>query len=200
MKMYTTMHPSELLVAARRLLTQDFLLEEIPQFWFGDYSFEPKRSIAMGPGVETTDYWRVDFTLFTDPEHHTVTSPYAPAHKEMQGMGMKAATFDQWGIFLAALFDVASEMRQDGGATYSTAQTIRLAGGVYDPLTKSALRQRDGSRYPSSADMFAWKTCHQYSSEMRARGSVSLACRAHKWTVSDKRVRCSKCDRLYRIV
>lgn len=182
MKMYTTTSPTLLLHAARlRLFREGFVRGVVP-----DYEWHTRYVPRSVKGLPDEGYWSTDFSLYTD-ETHSVRSPYAPAARVLRGApGVKAATYDQWGIFLGALLDEAHE----------TGTAVRIVG-EYDPLGKRAPRMPDGKRFRDSRDLFSYLTCGTFGEIQRTRGTVDLSCLAHRWIRTDL-IRCEKCDRIRR--
>jgi hypothetical protein len=191
--MYSTLHPSVLMADATAMLRlEGYLPGEIPGYWLADYKFV-ERVMRMGEGATASTYWSTDFTFYTAPDDR-VHSPFAPAHKAVQGMGYRAATWQQWGLMLGAMFDVVHRGFDPND--------IKVSG--YDPFAKNSARMRDGRTFQNSDALFHFVTVGQFSRDMRQRQAVNLSCTAHKWREAPPTIdgtvilRCTKCDTLWR--
>lgn len=194
--MYTVEPPAALLhLAIERLVKEGYLRRSaLPFRWIESSEWSGNdvrpRPIRMGTGVSAEEYWRCDFTLYTD-QFSTVRSPYRAQHKAWAGRRPSfAATFDQWGIVIGSLLDVATE-------------PVRLLG-AYDPLAKHAPVQRwglnRGEPYATSHALFTHRTVGAYTRTARADAGVDLSCTRHVWVTRGEFSipTCNKCGRQHR--
>lgn len=204
MKMYTTSAPGPLFAdTTARLRREGYLADEVPHFWYDTkyvnrtmrFNSDPTAQRPDGTGAQTVQgYHSVDFTLYgIEPGLH---SPYKSAHKTLRDHGEYAATWEQWGIFVGAMFDVARETPDFTGAD----DTLVRITGSYDPLGKYAPKQDDGSAFNTSRDVFTWRTMGQYSRDNRQRQTPVISCRAHRWErrSAERMAACTKCGTGYR--
>ncbi len=176
MRIYTTMGP-QILFKTNAELSEQFDAREVP-----DYTIRDGRWLRRGVAGVYGETYTFDLTLFAWPDNlHAPSRPMNSHRRTDLPEGVYAATWDQWGVWLATAFDVCA----DAG------EQIRVTG-AYDVCGKNA-----PSEFHTSAGLFGARTMGQYQRMHRQRG-LDMSCTRHKWEFMGQYHECYKCGRTYR--
>ncbi len=211
MRIYSALDPHALTKRTRdRLSHEGFPMSTIP--WVDSPTIEVRGPVPGAPNIGAFDtYHRIDLALYTYDDVHTIRSPHRGQRKRGDyghEPGRFAATFDQWGIYLGALFDVVKDDVNEYYEKHHTPDKSRAqlypaflrVTNDYDHLGKTAARLPH--QFFNSREVFTWKTEANYSEvgrrEILDRWIDGDVCTQHKWQRTGDVMHCTKCPITFR--